>query len=544
LNLKRFKETLSKKLKTHNIILVTLIITGAILRINGLDYGLPLRFHPDEGVIINPALRIATSGDLDPRVYYRPNHISVYLNALSFKFYSLVRSFLFDIRGSVQRQFNEHPDPYVYLSRLITASLGTLMILSMFFLGKEVGGKRVGLLSSSFTAFFPSFIQHSHYATADIPLVFFISMVALYVCKYMKRKKIIFLLLGCLFCGLASAEKYPGVLSTTMIILGIVFSHWQRKASILKIGVISFIAYFSSIFVAAPFLFINYKRVLQGIAFEMYTYHLGASGLGWHGNLLYYLNVLRENMGMLLWTFFLMGIFLFIIKFKKYLKIKHYLSISLFGLIYFVLLFIAALHWESWALPMYIIPIVIASVGVNSLSMFLRRKTSQMNSILFILLVILISSLFFRGLSQSINFSMPDTRTVSKQWISENLPNKARIVADAYTPIKPGCCGSVAEKSLEEFKKDGIDYVVVSSFMYERILKEKDRYPREVDFYTKLFEKEKLVKSFSATSIDLGNNDLITIYRGIRELIKYLQQKEIYLRGPEIEIYKISTDNF
>lgn len=526
-----------------SVILIILIIIGAILRINGLDFGLPLRLHPDEVAVVERAVGVITGGNLDPGFYNRPNHVSIYLSALSYKFFSLARCLLFNICGSVQSQFYKDPDPYVYLSRFITASLGTLMILSMFFLGKEVGGEKVGLLSSSITAFFPSFIGHSHYATPDIPLAFFISMVALFVCKYMRRKKTIFLLLGCIFCGLATAEKYPGILSTSMIFFGIVFSHWQRKINILKFGIISFITYFSSIFVAAPFLFINYKKVLDALTHEeMSSYHLGASGLGWNGNLLYYLNALHNNMGMLLWIFFLFGVFLFAIKFKKYLKKRHYLTISLFGLIYWVLRSKVALHFERYAVPMCIIPIVIASVGVNSLSMFLKRKNFGMSSILFILLAILISSIFFRGLFQSIDFNIPDTRTVSKQWISENLPNNAKIIADAYTPIKPGCCGSAAEKSLEEFKEDGIEYVIVSSAMYERILTEKDRYPNEAKFYTKLFDEEKLVKSFSTTSIELGNNDLETIYRGIKGLINYLQQREVYLGGPEIKIYKISQD--
>ena len=495
--------------------------------------------HPDEGDIIEPAVRVASLENLDPGVYNRPNHISIYLNALNFKFFSIARSLFFKIRGDVDEIFMTDPEPYVYISRLLTVCLGTLMILSMFLLGREVGGDRVGLLASSFTAFFPSFVHHSHYATPDIPLAFFISMTALFTCKFMKSKKIKFLFLACLFCGIATAEKYPGILSASLIFFGIVFSLWPKKVDIFKFGVIAFAAYILSLFIASPFLFINYKRVLHSLALESSPYHLGAAGLGWYGNLVYYLNTLSNNMGMLLWLFFLIGILLLFIKFREFRRVKHYLAVSLFGLVYWVLLSRVALHWERWAVPMYIIPIIVASVGFSTLSILLKKNKLRGDSILIILFVILISSLFFRGLFQSINFNTQDTRVVSRQWIDEILPVDAIVAADAYTPIKPGCCGSVAEKSLEEFKRDGVEFIIVSSAIYRRFYDERYRYYEEVKFYNQLFQEEKLVRSFRARSIELGHNDLEAIFRGIKELIRYLQRKEAYLSGPEIKIYKI-----
>ncbi len=529
-----------KAIKLNFVMVAIIVIAGAILRINGLTFGLPLRLHPDECVVINPAIRIATDGNLNPKIYHRPNHITIYLNTLSYKSFSVVRCIQSDVCESVEELFDNDQAPFVYLSRLLTALFGTLMILSMYFLGKEAGDKEVGLLAAIITAFFPSFICHSHYATPDIPLAFFISMVALFISKYMKSKKVMFLILGCMFSGLATAEKYPGFLSTSIILFGIVLPNWREKINILKLGSLSFISYLFSIFISAPFLFVDYKEVIDALAIESSPYHLGASGLEWDGNLLYYLGTLQDNMGLLLWGFLFIGICLFVIEFKKYAEMKHYLVVSLFGLIYWILMSKLALHWERWAVPMYIAPILIASVGAYRISMALRTKTFKPAVVLLILTSIPILSLFIRGAVGSINFNIKDTRVVSKQWISENLPRNAKIAADGYTPIKPSGPSSAATKSLEEFKEERVEYIIVSSDMYGRYLKEKNRYPNKVEFYTRLFEEEELVKSFSATSIRLGKNDLEIIYRGIKWLINYSQQKGIYLTGPEIRIYKIS----
>ncbi len=544
LNPKRLKINFSKKLKLHKmpVILILIIIVGAIFRINGVGFGLPLKLHPDEGAIIKNAVTIADSGNLNPKLFHWPAHVSIYLNALFYKSYSVVRSLLFRENDGIRTQFEKNHSPYVYLSRLITACLGSLMILSMFLIGKEVGGQKVGLLSSAFTAFFTSFIRHSHYVTPDIPLAFYISMVALFTCKYMKKRRVVFLFLACFFSALATAEKYPGIISLIIIFFGVIFSHKRKKKDILKLLPLSGIAFLSSLFVVSPYLFLKYQRVIGAVVDEARPYHIGVERLGWGGNLLYYLGTLVDNLGVLLGLFFLWGLVLFFIKFKATLRAKPYLTISLFGLFYWVLHSKVAIHWERWAVPMYIVPIFITSVGIERLSFYLKKKNSGWSLILKIFLAIVLVSLFCRGMMQSLNFNWKDTRLVSKQWISLNLPANSKMAADAYSPLNPDCCDSVASKSLEEFKNEGVEYVIVSSFVYQRILDEKENYPFEAAFYTRLFKDEYLVKEFTAVNVEVGVNDFSAVYKSLKEFIRYLRDRDLHLRGPVIRIYKISEE--
>jgi len=532
--------SIGRNLHKTYIVLILIVILGAILRFNGLGFGLPLRLHTDEMAVVEYAAAVAESGDLNPGTYNRPNHVSIYLSALLYKPLSGIRCLFFNDCRAIPLQLLRNPTPYVYLSRSITACLGILMILVMFFLGKEVGGRNVGLFSSALTAFFPSFIRHSHYVTPDIPLAFYISLVVLFTCKYMKTRKLKFLFLGCLFCALATAEKYPGILSMALIFFGVLFSHRRMKEKILKLLPLSALAFLSSLFVAAPYLFLRYREVFRAMAEERASYHMGASGLGWGGNLLYYLGTLFDNTGMLVALFFLLGLVFFIFKFKAYIGMKHYLSVVLFGLFYWVFLSFVAIHWERWAVPMYIVPILITSVGIEQLSIFLKKKQKGWNFILSIFLAIMLSSLFCRGGMESLSFSWKDTRVVSRRWILLNLPADAKKVSDAYSPLKPGCCGSVAEKSLEELKQEGVEYVIVSSFIYQRILDESENFPNEVIFYTRLFENEYLVEEFSPVNVEIGMNDLSAVYRSLRELIRYIGIRDSYLRGPVIKIYRIS----
>lgn len=504
-----------------------------------MDWGFPFLLHPDE-YGIRQSVRIASTGNLDPHLYNRPDHILIYLNAFVFKVFSYIKYHNSSQRGNVQYFYNKDHLTFTYLARLVTTLFGSLLILSMFFLGKEMGGVKVGLLASFFTAFFPSFIEQSHFSTPDIPLTFFISMTALYTTKFMKKRKTKFLFLGCVFCGLATMEKYPGLIATSMIACAVIFTYWNNKIKILKWGTSSLLVYFSSMFVFAPFLFLNYKKAYQAIVMESRSHHLGLSRLGWGDKLLFYLDIIHKNMGSILFLFLIFGVLFIFIRVKRYFHTKnYYLSLFVFGAAYWVLMSKVGLYWERFAVPMYIVTITIASVGINTLQGYLKRKDKIFKYILFVIFIMIILSMFLRGLNKSLTYLKPNTQNASKKWIDENLPKEAKIVADGYTPLNPGHPSSAAQKTLKRYKKENVDFIIVSSFMYERYLKEKNKYPHKANFYKNLFQNGKLIKRFSPDEIKLGKNDLLAIYQGIKFLIDNLQHKNRCVLGPEIRIYEL-----
>lgn len=175
-------------------------------------------------------------------------------------------------------------------------------------------------------------------------------------------------------------------------------------------------------------------------------------------------------------------------------------------------------------------------MGIHYLSRHLKTGVIY---IFYVLLCIIFLSFIFRGLYQSLDPLEPNTQNISRVWINENLPKDAKLVGDGYSPILPGRPYSVAEKSIKQYKEDGVDYVVVSSSMYERYLKEKNKYPKETKFYQDLFEKEKLIKYFSPTYLKIGRNDLLAIYKIINYILDIVKNKKVFLNGPHIKIYKL-----
>ncbi len=140
------------------------IIAAFIVRLVGLSFGLPFRYHEDEPIIVNYALSYGT-GDFNPRMFNVPPLLSYIL----FFEYGL-----FYLTGSILGIFKDVKDfGYLYLNDPSIFHLigrvtfgvipGTLSVLFLYQLGKKVFDERTGLIAASFLAINFLHVRDSHY---------------------------------------------------------------------------------------------------------------------------------------------------------------------------------------------------------------------------------------------------------------------------------------------------------------------------------------------------------------------------------------------
>src|SRR5262245_51735773 len=127
--------------RTVLLVLGVLLVGGALARIWGNDFGLPHTYHPDEGHIVNRAIRFH-GGDLDPKFFNWP---SLYMYLLSG-----VYGLLFGWRGGVVPAFSENPAVFYLVGRTLTALMGTATIAVVYGLAARLYGTTVGLLAAVF----------------------------------------------------------------------------------------------------------------------------------------------------------------------------------------------------------------------------------------------------------------------------------------------------------------------------------------------------------------------------------------------------------
>ena len=151
------------------------------VRLVGLTWGLPsalhfYSYHPDERQI---AVAVANldffGGDFNPDFFSYPS-LYIYL--------VYIAHFL----GSGLGLFSAPPNNVIWpflrevmlTGRFVSAMLGAATVPLIFFIGKRIGGARLGTLAALLLAFLPGHVQHSHFATVDVAATFFIARLWLF----------------------------------------------------------------------------------------------------------------------------------------------------------------------------------------------------------------------------------------------------------------------------------------------------------------------------------------------------------------------------
>jgi hypothetical protein len=188
-----------------------LLVVAAIVRFRALDFGLPhTQARPDETAIIEP-VRTLLSGHL-PRFYDYP-WLFLFVLCVAYLGY-FVWGTLWGTFHSISEMLASWPlhwAPFFLISRAISAAIGSLSILVVFRLGRQIRDDATGILSALFLTFTFMHARSSHFGTTDIAMTFLIvCAVSLLLDAHRTRSRRRFAGAG-LVAGLAAGTKYSAV---------------------------------------------------------------------------------------------------------------------------------------------------------------------------------------------------------------------------------------------------------------------------------------------------------------------------------------------
>jgi hypothetical protein len=146
-----------------------LLIAGFLLRIVGLQYGLPHVYNPDEVSIMARALSFGT-GTLNPHNFLYPTFFFYVLFGWVGSYLALVWltggvSSLSELKGL----YFSDPGGIYTAGRLLSALAGTATIAAVYQLARRLGDSRVALAAALFVAVSPLHVRDSHYVKHDVP---------------------------------------------------------------------------------------------------------------------------------------------------------------------------------------------------------------------------------------------------------------------------------------------------------------------------------------------------------------------------------------
>jgi len=493
------------------LFLFLIFIISFIIRRIGLQYGFPLLTHPDEAFSLDPVYYMTLNKSLNSNTFNRPDQILLTLN---FVYLNLVSYFHFG--KSMTHTYWENQLIFYYFGRMFICTIGSVIPLVAYKIGKEFK-INFAIPAAIVFAFFPSFVIHSHFITPDIPITLITLLVILFAIKYLNDEKLIYLYLATIFSAINTAEKYPGLLSIIIIFVTIsihIFGNdklsiREKISNLIKGGLRIVGVFFLAFYIVAPNVFIEFGKVIQTIQYEARSTHLGADNLGWIGNMFFYIERFSSFTNIFTIIFFIFGI-IYIIKHKNINFVLLF-----YGVFYWVSLSYLSLHWERWALPMYITPLFIVSIGITYL--FQITKENKILRIISLLIIVgFITHQFLYSLSASIKLSFTDTRVVALEYCLENEITRENSIYEGYTPFNSQNPGNIFDFDIN----NNIDkkYIIFSSGMYDRYHFEPVRYKDAVDFYNEVRNNNKLLKEVKTTSINHGNP-----FEAMENLIYYIK---------------------
>lgn len=409
-------------MKTTTIVLIFIILLGFVLRIAGINFGLPDIYHADEPIVVNHAMAYG-SGDFNPHFFNIPPLVSYLL----FFFYGLTY-----LVGNILKIFNSPDDfallflrdpSYFYIiGRLICGVFfGTASIFVIYKLAKKMFSEQVALLSALFLSVCFLHVQQSHYIYVDVPMVFFVLLTCLFAVSIIKNPTPRNYLLAACFAGIATATKYNAALVFAVVPAALIVA---KDKNVIPKTFASLVFMLLSFLILNPFSLFDFSSFLNAVSYQstiIFKHPKYNFLMQPFYNLVYHLfgYSLKEGLGIASVILGLWGAVNYIYKNKDR---KLHIIFLIFPLLFYFSLARISQTYERYALPLVPFLIIYASAII-----FEKIK----NKFLFFLIVLII---LFPNLEKSLYsdllFMKKDTRTISREWVEKNIPLGSKIAIE------------------------------------------------------------------------------------------------------------------
>ncbi len=426
--------------------LAALLLLAAVLRLVGIDYGLPFPLlNPDERTIVGTGWRMVHGGGLDPHRFDYP-------------------SLLMELVAPLQAW---HAAPWYLGGRIVAVLLGLGGVAAAWWLGRAAYGDLAAFVAAAATAVATTHVAYSRVAVTDVPLTLGVSAcLALAVAGRIE--------LAGVAAGLAASFKYPGVLLVVpLVVAG--WGRWRALATALGLAAVSFALTSPYAVVHAGRTWGDLRRVgrlaREGwLGFE----HDPPAAAAFAGRL-------WDGLG----PFVLVGVAG--LAAALLVRRRPDLVLASFVLVWYVQLLPVRAHFDRYTLPL--VPVLGALAG-------------RLRSLAPVSLLLLVVPLTW-SVRDASRLTRTDTRVVALHWIEDHVPAGTRVAADPSTPplrgyetvplALPGPGRTPdPQRDLVRLRLDGVGYVLVTGAVTDRVLAAREDYPAEVRFYDGLEREAKV----------------------------------------------------
>jgi 4-amino-4-deoxy-L-arabinose transferase-like glycosyltransferase len=477
-----------------------------LLRVWGLDFGLPYEFHPDEHQYVNTALSWHTTGDLTLTFINPP--LFTYVLSIAYWPWFVLSPFT---------PFAEWiTTAYVY-ARLWSVAFGVLTVALAYALGTRIYNRQAGLLSMILLAglFLPA--RESHFAVNDTAVTFFVLLAIYFSVILLQRGRLSVYLGTGVAIGLATAAKLTGgvvVIAFLLAHISVVANRPEAFPKKLFKGP-QFGWLVAGLAVAlATFLFLS-SHVLWDLPrfVEAVTRHLQFGSEGYKGlqmspsaGWVYYIFVLGWGMGWLMIVATVISVGLVFYR-------RHFqgMVVAIFPVTLFVYMGAQNIVFARFILPAIPPLVVLVAVGLVW-SVGRRPAFQQYQPVLWPLIIML---LLAQPLANLVWFdhllTLPDTREIATEWFSSEFPEDTVVTKESYSILSSTFFVTkrwpykVLHLDERGANRNDVDYylshkteiIALSNFTFERVRSNPLEEAARLEQLANLEKKATLIKTFS-----------------------------------------------
>ncbi|MEO5895883.1 MAG: glycosyltransferase family 39 protein [Vicinamibacterales bacterium] len=413
------------------IALAAIIGIALVLRLVGLQYGLPAVYNPDEAAIMARALSFA-KGTLNPHNFLYPTLYFYVLFAWVGAYLALVW-----LTGGVssvlelQQLYFTDPVGLYTAGRILGAVLGSLSVAAIYKLAAGLYGRTVGILAALFLAFAPLAVRDSHYIKHDIPATLAVILAYLAITRIWPRvpqpgRLRNDVVIAAAACGVAFSTHYYCIFLALPLTWAVV-QRWRADRWRITVRHLVTAAIVSAVvfFALSPFILVEPIVAWRDIAANRRIVVDRAVESGAFAPAARYLEILwSDSIGRSVIALALLGCAGMATK-----AWKEAVLLLLFPLAFcaFITNTVPASRYLNPVLPFVAL---FAARGLATL------QTSRLPpALVWVVAAVVAAGPLFESVRSDRFFRTPDTRQLAQQFISDRIPPGASILVQPYSVV-------------------------------------------------------------------------------------------------------------
>ncbi len=404
--------------------LAAILLLALVLRVYGLDHGLPFVYNPDEANIMARALSVAQ--DPNPHYFLYPSFFFYLLFSAMGGLYVLGRvTGRYAGLGAFEARFFEDPTDFYLVGRAVGVFAALATVALTYNLARRHFGRAVARASALFVSVAYFHVRDAHYLKHDVPMGFLVILALVVFDRAMERDNTWSYIASGVAMGVAFATHYYAIfLAPTFFVchwMKCRFRHMGRFVTAAAVSAVTF-------FALSPYVLIDLPEALAHMrANRQVVVDRSLEG----GSILFpslptYIRfLLEQGLGVLLMGLVVLGWII--------IARRGWRQLAFWGLFPLMLLVMVSYTFFAGRYLNPILPCLAVAGGVAI--GFLKDRWGTKVAVL-VTLIACLQPLYY-DIQIGRLFAEGDTRTLAHQWILDEVPTGEKLTIQSYSVPLP-----------------------------------------------------------------------------------------------------------